>query len=97
VPFKVTLRNQFVARSVKFTYEVEKQKYFDIVGAQRLEWTLEAGKELVVPQQAIIPFPGVHNLQSVIITLDEEFQLEGDDEPAAFNFGVQWIINISPK
>jgi len=74
--------------------EIVQPKYFDFVGAQSLRWTLDGSQELVLPLKAVISCPGVFNLQSIKL-----FIYEGDDDGSdtvAFDFGVQWMVNVSP-
>lgn len=97
-PFKIILRNQLVRSSVTFTVEVLKSKDIGFIGAQTLQWSLEGGEELVLPMKAVISDPGVYDLQSVKVTLvDEDDDEDSKDEegPLAFDFGVQWLINVA--
>lgn len=80
---------------MKFVLQVEQPTYFDFVGAQSLQWTLDGSEELTLPMKAVIPCPGVYNLQSLKILVDE---VDGDDNDAvAYDFAVQWIVNVSPS
>ena len=80
---------------MKFEVQVEQPKYFDFIGAQSLQWSLKGSEELTLPMKAVIPNPGVYNLQSLKILIDEG---DGDDsDAAAYDFGVQWIVNVSPS
>jgi hypothetical protein len=97
-PFKIVLQNQLVKSSVTFDVEVQKPKYFDFIGAQCLQWTLEGGQDLVLPMKAVFPSPGVYNLQTIKVTLknDEDvMDSKDDDGEAAYDFGVQWLINVA--
>ena len=94
VPFQIILRNQQVKSPVQFVFEVENPKYFDFVGAESLQWTLEGSEELFIPMKAAISCPGVHNLQSVKVTIEED---DDDDEPVAFNYAVQWLVTVASK
>jgi hypothetical protein len=72
--------------------EIIKPQKFDLMGACFFEYTLDGGQELEIPMQAVIGFPGIHNLQSIKVTLDA-----ASDDPASFDFGVQWLTTLTPK
>ena len=77
-----------------------KPKYFDFIGAQSLEWTLEGGEELELPMKAVIHFPGLYNLQSIKVVLKDEEAVEDskdEDGTVAYDFGVQWLINVADE
>ena len=97
---KIVLRNQLVKSSVKFDVEVLKPKYFDFIGAQCLQWTLEGGQEMELPMKAVISSPGVYNLQSIKVTLEDEKSGEESTDAegsVAYDFGVQWLIHVTSE
>jgi hypothetical protein len=72
--------------------EIVKPQKFDLMGACFFEYTLEGGQELEIPMQAVIVSPGIYNLQSIKVTLDA-----ASDNPASFDFGVQWLTTVTPE
>ena len=71
VPFEITLRNNLVETPVAFEFSVKRPKMFEVVGSEVFPWTMNGGDEVTIPLQAVIPMPGVYNLQQTHLTVTE--------------------------
>ena len=89
ISLDVTVRNRLIDAAVEFEFSLEPQKTFEIMGGECFSWNMEGGEELTVPLQAVIPSPGIYNLQSVRLTVIKE----GKRVP--YLFPLQWMVNVS--
>jgi ER-Golgi trafficking TRAPP I complex 85 kDa subunit len=89
VPVMITLRNRMARDSVDFLFSVDHSDCFDYIGTQCFQSALSAGEEISLALQALIPSPGVYDLQRIRIAVEGE-------EP--YVFPMQWLVSVdSPK
>jgi hypothetical protein len=90
VPIKVTLRNQLVATNVDFEVAIQQPHTFEVIGVESLRLSLVGGEETTLSMEALIPRPGVYDLQMVRVTVRK------DGEAFPYNFSLQqWLITVS--
>jgi hypothetical protein len=91
---RITLRNRTVASDVDFELIMEPSSTFELVGVERLTLSLGAGKEITIPFEALIPRPGVHNLQTLKLNIKNQ-----DDaaNPQVYKFSLQWLVTVTDE
>ena len=87
VPIDLTLRNKLLESNVEFVLTVDCPETFDLGGPEALFRELKGGDELALRLNAIIPSPGVYNLQRVRLTV-------GGKEPISYLFPHQWVVHV---
>jgi hypothetical protein len=85
VPITVTLRNVLTKESVEFQFSVDQGDGFDYIGPECFESALSGGEEVSVSLQALIPNPGVYDLQRIRLKID------GEDP---YVFPMQWLVAV---
>jgi len=90
VPLTVTLRNRLIKHPVDFEFTLERASDFDISGSECFRWELAGGESLQVPLKAILPTPGVFNIQKIRLTIE-------DEEPVSYMFPLQWNVVAENK
>ena len=90
VPFQVTLRNRLLYEPVEFQFSVRGSERFDVVGPECFKSALSGGEELSVSLEALILSPGVYNLQTIRLTVDE-------GNSPSYDFPMQWLVTVSQK
>jgi ER-Golgi trafficking TRAPP I complex 85 kDa subunit len=89
IPFKVTLRNKLVESTVEFEFAMDHSDTFDFTGPERYCTALKGGEELSIPFRALIPVPGVYNLQKVRLVVSN-----GEPIPVSYVFPLQWLVTV---
>jgi hypothetical protein len=84
----VKLQNQLVSSKVDFRLGVSASPTFEIIGMESTLMSLEGGEELTIPLQALIPRPGVHNLQRLEVKLEQELGSYSFPES-------QWLVSVA--
>lgn len=92
---RITLRNRTVASDMDFELIMEQSSTFELVGVERLILSLQAGKEITIPFEALIPRPGVHNLQTLQLNIKN--QDEAAATPQVYKFPLQWLVTVAHK
>jgi hypothetical protein len=69
---------------------------FELVGVERLILSLEAGKEITIPFEALIPRPGVHNLQTLKLSMIKKSQ-QPQQQDEVYTFPLQWLVTVQDK
>jgi hypothetical protein len=85
VPVKITLRNRLTKESVEFQFSVDRGNGFDYLGPECFESALSGGEEVSVTLQALIPNPGVYDLQRIRLSVN-------DEKP--YVFPMQWLVAV---
>jgi hypothetical protein len=86
---RVTLRNRMLESPVKFYVSVEQHPTFELIGLDMLRLSLEASEDITVPFEAIIPRAGLHNLQSLQLTIRQ------GQEELSYGLQQQWLVDIT--
>jgi tetratricopeptide (TPR) repeat protein len=90
IPLKVTLRNKLIESTVEFEFAMDHGDTFDFTGPERYCTTLKGGEELSMPFRALIPAPGVYNLQKVRLVVGN-----GEPIPVSYVFPLQWLVTVN--
>jgi hypothetical protein len=88
VQLLVKLRNQLVSSKIDFKLGVSASPTFEIIGMESTLMSLEGGEERTIPLQALIPRPGVHNLQRLEVKLEQELGSYSFPES-------QWLVSVA--
>uniref|UniRef100_A0A7S1YLX7 TPPC8 C-terminal Ig-like domain-containing protein n=1 Tax=Grammatophora oceanica TaxID=210454 RepID=A0A7S1YLX7_9STRA len=89
VPLEITVRNRLVEASVEFEFSVERPKTFEFIGAECFTWEMEGGEELTIPLTAVIPTPGMYNLQHVRLVVTRD-----NGQKVSYLFPLQWLVQV---
>ena len=85
---KVSLRNRMLESPVVFYVSVEPHPTVELIGLDMLRLSLEASEEISIPFEALIPTPGVHNLQALQLTIRQE------SEELSYLLQQQWLVRV---
>jgi hypothetical protein len=88
---RISLRNRTVASDIDFELFMEQSSTFELVGVERLLLSLEAGKEITIPFEALIPRPGVHDLQTLKLSIKKQ----DEATPQVYKFPLQWLVTVA--
>jgi hypothetical protein len=89
---RITLRNRTIASGIiDFKLIMEQSSTFELIGVEHLILSLEAGKEITIPFEALIPRPGIHNLQ----TLQLSIKKQDEAIPQVYKFPLQWLVTVA--
>lgn len=91
ISFEITARNRLVDTGVDFEFALERPKNFDYIGADCFQWRLDnGGDELIIPMEAILPTPGVFNLQQIRLSV-----MKDDKKKIPYLFPLQWMVTVN--
>jgi len=89
LPIKLTLRNLLLESPVNLILSVKDSTTFEMIGFNVMRLSFEPQEEKTIPLEALIPWPGVHNLQAFDLTVKR------DEEEFLYPLKQQWIITVS--
>ena len=90
LPLTVKLKNELTTSSVEFMLAVNGGSTFELIGMASRRVSLTGGEECLLPMQALIPNPGVHDLQ----VLEVKIVKWHGRCPLLFLPDSQWIVTV---
>ena len=73
---------------VKFYVSVNENSSVELIGLDTLKLSLEASSDITIPFEALVSSPGVHNLQSLELTIRK------DTEEYTYRIQQQWLVSV---
>jgi hypothetical protein len=73
---------------VKFYVAVDENSPIELIGLDTLKLSLDASADITIPFEALISSPGVHNLQSLQLTIRR------DMEEHTYRIQQQWLVSV---
>ena len=73
---------------VKFYLAVNENSSVELIGLDTLKLSLDASADITIPFEALISSPGVHNLQSLELTIRQ------DMEEHTYRIQQQWLVSV---
>jgi hypothetical protein len=93
----VTLRNQLLDAPVSMSLVTKVNPSCELIGLDQSHISLEPDETMEVSFDALIPWGGMHNLQSLQIRVRQSSNADGkgDEEAILYDLSQQWLLNVS--